>query len=623
MKPGRWGCCDRLLIGAAMALLALGLASCTVDPHRRGTAALIEPTRAEMLVSDAPVPPGDDAPWAVVTLPDLRGTSATWYRVAFEVPVPRADSWAVYLPYLYGGGAVMLNGVPVEQIAEATPQRHVRWERPHLVALPDSVLHSGHNLLHLRVAPASLPSGARLPALAIGAHAELLPVHERRLFWVHTMPQFTAIACAVVGAFVLFIWLGKREEVLYGLFAGATLFWGFRTLTFVVEVLPEAWWPTWRLLYHSANGGFVILMTLFTLRLAGWQRPAVERGLLLYWLLGPIAYLASGGSESLAGRLWIGGMIPVGLSMVVLTVVAAWRQRTKTMVALMLSVSLGVVAGVHDYAMAWDSDLLRQLSPHWLAHRIFLLHFGANLLLLVMGTVLTTRFLNAMRDLEELNRTLEQRVAARERELASNYERLSKLERVQAAADERAHIMRDMHDGLGSTLFTSLSRVERDQMSTEEVADALRACIAEMRLALEAMAPEDRDFLGTFGSFRFRWEALLQARGIRSQWSVDVPDERLDLTPNQALQVLRVLQEALTNALKHAGATQIDITLHVVEGRVHAEVADNGRGLQPGLDRPGRGLLNMRSRAQRLGGALQVDSQPGRTRIALDMPLAA
>ncbi len=623
MKPGRWACCDRPLIGAALALLALCLASCTVDPHRRGAAALIEPAQAEVVVSSALVPPGDDAAWSTVALPDRRGVVTAWYRVAFDVPVSRADSWAVYLPYLYGGGSVLLNGVPVEQIAAATPQRHVRWERPHLVALPDSVLHGGRNLLHLRLEPASLPSGTRLPALSIGAHADLLPVHERRQFWVHTMPQFTAIACAVVGAFVLFIWLRKREEVLYGLFAGATLFWGFRTLTFVVEVLPEAWWPTWRLLYHSANGGFVILMTLFTLRLAGWQRPWVERGLLLYWLLGPAAYLISGGSESLAGRLWIGGMIPVALSMVALTVAAAWRQRTRTMTALMLSVALGVAAGVHDYALAWDFAVLRQLAPGWLAHRVFLLHFGANLLLLVMGTVLTTRFLGAMRDLEELNRTLEQRVAAREHELALNYERLSKLERVQAAADERAHIMRDMHDGLGSTLFTSLSRVERDQMSTDEVADALRACIAEMRLALEAMAPEDHDFLGAFGSFRFRWEALLQARGIRSQWSVDVPDERLDLAPNQALQLLRVLQEALTNALKHAGATQIDITLHVVDGRVLAAVADNGRGLQPQSDRPGRGLLNMRSRAQRLGGALLVDSQPGRTRIALDMPLAA
>jgi hypothetical protein len=68
------------------------------------------------------------------------------------------------------------------------------------------------------------------------------------------------------------------------------------------------------------------------------------------------------------------------------------------------------------------------------------------------------RFIGALAGLETANRTLEARVLERERQIAASYERIASLQREQAATDERQRIMRDLHDGLGSQLFTSLSR---------------------------------------------------------------------------------------------------------------------------------------------------------------------
>ena len=95
---------------------------------------------------------------------------------------------------------------------------------------------------------------------------------------------------------------------------------------------------------------------------------------------------------------------------------------------------------------------------------------GSNTLLLAMGALLTARFIQTLSSLEDLNRTLETRVADRERALAANYERLAALEREHAASEERQLIMRDLHDGLGSQLFTSLSRVERGDMDDGQIA---------------------------------------------------------------------------------------------------------------------------------------------------------
>lgn len=633
MKPGRWACCSTpvgALRSLALALVLLGVAAFAAGTPAASDATpdadgVIELRRAQLIVQDTMTPPPDDAAWQPVELPGWRGAT-TWYRLEFDVAratEATRGSWGVYLPYFYGGGRLLVNGEPIALIPEIGSGHRVRWERPQLVVIPDALLRPGRNVLQVRAAIAHLPSGARLPRVTVGPLAELQPMHDRRLFWVRTMPQVTVACCAVVGLFVLAIWLRRRDEVLYGLFGVAALLWGVRTLTFVVEVLPEAWWPYWRVLYHGATGGFIIVMTLFSLRMGGWVRPWLERGLVGYALLGPVAYLLSGGNEQLIGRWWIAGTIPIGLGMVAVGVAAAWRRRDAATVALMLAIGIATASGIHDYMLAWGSPWLRAVAPEWSGHRFFLLHYGADLLLLVMGAVLTARFIHTLGALEDLNRTLESRVAQREHELERNYARVAALQRENAAAEERQRIMRDLHDGLGSQLFTSLSRVERGELDRPAVAQSLRECIADMRLALEAMAPDGHDFLVAWGNFRFRWQNELDAAGITSQWQVDAPGEHVALPPHCGLQLLRIAQEALTNTLKHAQAQHVLVRLAAMDDTLVMEVVDDGRGLPDELPSGGRGLANMRSRAQRLGATLSMQSSRHGTQLRLELPLAS
>ncbi len=258
----------------------------------------------------------------------------------------------------------------------------------------------------------------------------------------------------------------------------------------------------------------------------------------------------------------------------------------------------------------------------WAIHRINLLHLGAGLVLVAMGGLLTARFVRTRGWLEQMNRTLESRVADREQELAANYARMAALQREHATAQERQRIMREIHDGMGSQLFVALSRLERGGMDARETADVLRGCIAEMRLALDALAPQDLDFRSTLGNFLFRWRVQLVACGIRPRWEIAVPDEDLQVSPHAALQLLRVAQEALTNVVKHAQATAVDVRLRLAGARLELEVRDNGVGTQA-QGCAGHGVGNMRVRAEKLGGRLDVAAaQPG-TRVTVQVPLAA
>ena len=619
MKRVRWGCCS----SALFLVVLLCVAQATADAATPG-GGVLELERARLLETPSETPPrDDDIGWRDVTLPlaaPAARTPALWLRLDFDAP-PGARAWALYLPYLYGGGDVWLNRLPLGSVPQADASYHVRWERPHLFPIPDPALHEGPNTLLIRVAASHTPNGLSSPRPVVGPQQSLIQLSDRRLLWMRTMPQITVAVCLLFALFVGFVWLRRRGEVLYGLFALAMALWAVRTLTFVVERMPQDDWTLWRIGYHSATGGFIVSMSIFGMRFAGIRSAWTERALLAYWLVGPLALLASGGrADSVVGRLWTLGMIPVGISVIVFVGIAWWRQRSAAAAALLVAVSLAVGTGIYDYLLAWHVDVLDRFAPGWGGQRVFLLHFGADLVLLVMACLLTSRFLRTLREVEELNDSLERRVARRETELAENYRRLGTLERERAAAEERQRIMRDLHDGLGSRLFTSLSRAERGSLPDGEFTDTLRACIADMRVALDALASDEADFGTALGNFLFRWEGPLREAGVRPEWNLCVADEAHRVPPHVALQILHILQEALTNVLKHAHATEVRVDVIGTSSRLTIRVEDDGRGIGPDTVGGGRGLTNMRTRARRVGASIAFRSLPGRTCLELRLP---
>ena len=584
--------------------------------------------------SAAPPPAGEA--WQPVELPRSWSTSqlpeaatAVWIRIDFDDPRKPDESdvgtWAIYLPYLVAGGSVWLNGSLIEAVRTTTPERNVNWHRPFLISVPASMLRADGNQLLIRTPLEAGRTVLRFSNVVFGRQSDLLPAYERRIFWVQTMPRITIVVCLLVAVFALLIWWRRRSEVLYGLFGIAAAFWSLRTTTFVVEALPATQWYLWQMVVLAATGGFIVTLAIFTFRLAGFRLPRIERALFAYWLLGTVWFLAFGPErQNFVNKVWTGGLIPIGLSIFGMSAWIVWRDRNTASAVMPAALGLAVLAGWHDYAVEWYPQALNALLPGWPGQRMYLLHHAANLLLLAMAGLLTRRFIQAVGGLEALNVTLEARVADREHALAANYEQLAALQREKAAAEERQLIMRELHDGLGSQLFTSLSRLERGEMDEQQIASALRACIADMRLALDALASQSSDVGSALANFMFRWESQLRATSVQPHWDIDTGLDARGLTPHDALQLLRIAQEALTNVLKHARATQVHVRLARYGSELELAIEDNGRGLhsEP-AQHSGRGLRNMQSRARLINGRLDLRSDSRGTCIVLKMPIAA
>jgi signal transduction histidine kinase len=188
-----------------------------------------------------------------------------------------------------------------------------------------------------------------------------------------------------------------------------------------------------------------------------------------------------------------------------------------------------------------------------------------------------------------------------------------------AAVAERQRIMQDIHDGLGSQLVSSLSMAERGQLGPAQTAELLRSCIDDLRLAIDTLAEADVNLAVTAGDLRFRMEPRMRAAGLKLRWdTAGLPDDLL-------LPGTRVLQESLSNAVKHAAASTVQVRLAVDAGALVLEVADDGCGLPATRSTRGKGLAGMAKRARVLGARLDLGpaGPAGGTCVRLMVPLGA
>lgn len=590
-------------------------------------AAVVSLDSGELLISPAVTPPDRMAAWQQVVLPDewrhQRGISdgtTLWYRFELIWPAGSADRpTALYVPYLNNGGTWLLNGLVLARLPSTDADYIVRWVRPHFISIPDGLLRPGRNTLLLRTVVREFGAAQQLPKLAVGDESQLRPKYGQRLFLVYTVPLITVAATGLLACLLLLIWWRRQQELLHGLLGLTMLLWGVRTLTLVMELLPLHIWPLWRVIYHGATGGFVVAIALFVLRFSGSQSRWQVRALCLYWAIGPVTLICNVALEHpLISGYWSLGLLLISCGTLAITLRMALQQRSWQTILQCAVLSLTWLAGLHDLLVDRNDSWILSVAPGWVAQQIFLLHHAANLLLLVLTGILTTRFVQTLDTVDQLNATLQQRVMERERELMKSYAELSRLNRERAIEEERARLVRDMHDGLGSQLFTSLARVQRTAVSQEEMQNMLHASISEMRLAMDALAPSDDDFQAVLGNFRYRWESELLAAGIESSWRID----ELKLPPHQRLHVLRILQEALTNVLKHAGATKVSIEAVHDSNSCRFEVNDNGKEQAVQAPRSGRGIHNMRARAMNIGATFDIEHSITGTLVKLLVPRA-
>jgi signal transduction histidine kinase len=612
---------------ASLALLLLG--ACAAEPPG-GAEGALRLDRAAILLDDAREPPPASAPWEPVELPDRwrerrpGAAGFAWYQLEVPAPAAQGGTWGVYLPRVNMNAAVWVNGTPVGEGGRfAEPVAH-NFNRPLHFPFPGALLDRSGNRVHVRLFAYAHHYG-ELGPVWIGPDAALRPRYESAFWRRTTLAQLATALCGVIVLFTGGLWLGSGRDPVYGWLSLVTALWGVVSLNYWLRDLPVPHW-TWERIVHPALDGFAFALAVWAHRYARVQRPRLERffaaaaasSLLLAWTLPeshfyPTVNLVH--AVAVAAAAYATGLVLLRLRHI---------HPGEAGVYLAAS-SLGLAFAVHDLRIQFGGSS---------SEAVFLLPYLVPLMLLSFGSTLVIRFASALRSAEALNRELEQRVVEKHGELERSYAERRSLESAKLLAEERERLVREMHDGLGGQLVSLLSLVEHDGSSDPRVAAAVRSALADMRLVIDSLDPALQNLGGVLGAARARLEPALAQSGVLLEWRAsDLPPTPW-LGPGDYLHVLRIVQEAIVNTVRHAGAQRVVVQTGQRAGEdgragLFIAVEDDGRGIDPArLGRAGsRGLRHMRQRADRLAGSLRVDvADPGTrtgTRVELWLPEAA
>ncbi len=495
---------------------------------------------------------------------------------------------------------------------------------PQYVPLPPAVVRKGENILSLDVRSTGTVND--FPTFSIGDAENLSSAHRWRNMFALDLPLagvavlvFTVLLCAVIDwpkddrprirAIMLLLSLSAVSTAVLSYIPQD---WPF-TVTIGIYVFSSAGIGLSALQYAQSDGQFAFSSG----RLIRWSWLALP-------VLIAIPLLLTNFEPAIAPKL-ISGMLEVSFWFVsVLCVIAATMLAAATVrsgwsswlerLLLILCFSffaldrLGSIFELHSL-LDRDVPLTLPWSP------IVGVPLGLSIIL-----SLAKQATEARKTVTQSNGILAAKLIEQSAELDRSYDAQKQMLHRQVVLEERQRIVRDMHDGIGGQLLGLMMQVRNGGVDKIEVEQGLQSSLADLRLIVDSMDSAEDGLAETLRSFEHRVRAQVEAAGMAFEVKHGLNDGLPGPGPRPTLQILRILQEAVTNAMRHSGGNAISLSsAYTEEGAIVISIGDNGRGI-PDAVQGGRGLINMRTRALAVGGQLEIHPQEVGTLIRFVIP---
>lgn len=529
--------------------------------------------------------------------------------------------YGLYIPRLGNAYEIKLNGMLLQRRGAMDRAGGADFaQQPRHILVPSDLL-THANVLQVRIRTDAGRRGG-LSELYIGPETETTKMYLRAYHLRITGSVFVAGFSLFVGLMALILWFTQidtsvsaktRRDPLY-LFAGlAEVCWSTRVGDVLIESPPLPW-PQWGVVPVVAMAIWIFCMSQFCMHAASWsnQRGAVllTRWIgLLAWLSGPLAYIALAYQRPLVLTLWyaleLASFVVFGAFFVARSMRRAqWSSRW-----IGFAMLLNIAVGAHDfYAFRIDPSYP---DNSWMRYSPTV--FG-----LALGYFVVTRFRAASAQSRDLLANLAARVAERELALQESYVRVEALAREQARSLERASILRDMHDGVGSHISSAIRQVQSGVAQPDQLLQTLRDSLDQLKLTVDSMHLPAGDVVALLANLRYRLGPRLESSGITLHWDVDLlpPLERLDAQAMRQLQF--IVLEVFSNTLQHSMADILSITVKAQGSGLRLRMTDNGKGFD--IQEPWhKGLTGLQERACAIGAQLSIASIPGQTAVTLDL----
>mgnify|MGYP000459211419 CR=1 FL=1 len=602
-----------------------------VDPH-------YTISEVERLDSFSELPPENESGWQQVTLPHFdriedSNYASTWYRFRFE----RSDfkqsnsaldsRWAVFVTSNTANSAVFLNGAFLGNGGNTKPPVPA-YRRPQMYTFPASLVQERGNVLYYHYIN-GLPQVDASP-IYIGPVSKFDSWYSNTMFMKKSLRSAVITLMLVITVIMLMMFILRPQDKMFGWYAASTTVWTIHYGMRMIDQLPFENLYLVNAFSYLTLGLFAFFASQYIACITEIRNRVIDKIILAWCVIGGslliiIAQFWEGSVDDFGATIWMPSALLAGCYSVGVLALAVARNNTVENRLLLVSIGLLLLTGFRDYLYQF-SDLVPGST--------YYLQFGAGFVMTVWAIILMRRFALALDSAEILNSELELRVAEKTNELQAFYTRAAKTDREQALVQERERIMRDMHDGLGGQLVQLLSLADQDPKLLP-VRDTLRRALRDLRLIIDSLSVNDGDLVTVLGTFRYRTEKMIKDAGLKYDWQVEDVPALSSMGPASALQVLRILQEAVSNIIQHAQASTIVIRTLIgstgpgADPAVIVEVQDDGKGFSVneetyssgGANARGHGLANMQFRAKKTGGQVIITSGDEGTTVRIELPL--
>lgn len=595
---------------AAWLLAAFTFGTLRAQPATAAAVMTIDRADAVRASWDSVAPPVTG--WTPVKLMDYwnirwpHHDGVVWYRLHWTQASADAPV-GLLLDYVCLADAVYVNGTLVYRDPQLVEPLSRRWIAPQFFVVDKPLLQVGENTLLVRVSGlAAYQPG--FGTVRIGNDAAVQALYRDGVRWRYDVRLFNFAISAVLGVLFGMLWLLRRRDTVYGWYALSTLFgagyaWNYVTASTWPFASTDAWQAFVVALLVTSTCSF----TVFLLRFCERRWPRTEAAMGLASVAAFAFALLDPHRMGPWRNLWVLPTILFYYATIATFLWHAARSQRIEVRVLGVCLLLPILLSFHDLALYLelihgDNYIGALTSP---------------LSLIGMAFAVAWRFSAAMRRVEGFNVELRHEVDLATARLGDTLAREYALALDNTRIGERLNLVRDLHDGFGGSLLGAIAALENPQRPPEpaRVVGTLKELRDDLRLVIDTTTHEqDSDLAGLLAPLRHRWSQRMDMADIDSRWQLENLDG-LHLGPARSLDLLRLLQEALTNVLKHSHAGHVGVTVRRADTQLSIEVRDDGCGFDPattcGNHGGGAGLASLRTRAARLGAELVLDTAPG------------
>jgi len=556
-----------------------------------------------------------------VTLPDWNtadtlDTTSLWYLIPLQGKQNNSDvKQAIYLPKISQNVEVFLNGIWLgnggRMEAPITRNRNNT-----LLFNFDSSLMQANNTLAIHLI-GQHDSRTYLGEVYVGPITQLKPHADLNNYLRIDLSTTITLCLLLTSIIVGVLWVLRQTDTYYLCFSVFSALWAFHDSNHFIRNIPIPL-DLWETLMPLSMGLTMLGIALFLHRYAGTFNKKIENVLIMGVILAALPFFYQDLDWVLfyGYHIWSSLYALIGLYSLYFLYNTYRETGEDRLILLFISGCTILIFGVNDLLI--HTERIPKQSP-------YMMHFAVLFTVITIVVTLINRFVQSMNVVEHYNQELQHEIRRKTDDMEHSYQQVQQLMRKYTVAEERQRIMRDIHDGIGGQLVATLVSMDAGSVDQKQLKSNLKAALQDLRMVIDSLDYEAEDLATLLGMLRMRLSDQLSNASLKLHWKVDDLPRIDNFGPANVLNTMRIIQEAITNAIKHSGAKNLTISTSEITGNdnqqyARIEVADDGSGICGDVRPEGRGLLNMQKRADLIEGKLTVLNETGTT-IRLELPI--